>query len=391
VAHDVFVSHSHHDKPEADAVCASLEATGIRCWIAPRDIVPGQEWGAAIVDAIRASRVMVLVFSAHANASSQVTREVERAVHTGTVVVPFRIEDVAPERSLEFFLGTPHWLDALTPPFEAHLKHLVAAVTSFLTVREPRDGPGSQTQLPFPALDPWGVAVDNAGAVYATDNENNRVLKLPAGASSPIELPFTGLQSPCGVAVDAAGAVYVADMGHDRVLRLPAGEGSAETLPVAAGKSPCGVAVDRAGSVYVVHTCDGGDQVSKLAAGASSATELPFPKLNLAFSVAVGSDGTVYVPEHGLSRVMMLTPGVEPTELALPREHWPSGIAVDSADNVYVSCPNTNLVLKLAPKATATEFPFKGLHWPLGVAAGSDGSVYVADRKNKRVVKLSAT
>ena len=67
VAHDVFVSYSHHDKPEADAVCATLEAKGIRCWIAPRDVVPGEEWGAAIVDAIRSSRVMVLVFSKHAN------------------------------------------------------------------------------------------------------------------------------------------------------------------------------------------------------------------------------------------------------------------------------------------------------------------------------------
>lgn len=67
MAHDVFISYSHHDKPQADAVCATLEAKGIRCWIAPRDVIPGQEWGAAIVEAIRASRVMVLVFSSHAN------------------------------------------------------------------------------------------------------------------------------------------------------------------------------------------------------------------------------------------------------------------------------------------------------------------------------------
>ena len=137
--HDVFISYSHHDKPQADAVCAALEAKGIRCWIAPRDVIPGQEWGGAIIEAIRSARVMVLVFSSHANASPQIRREVERAVSAETVLIPFRIEDVAPAQSLEFFLGTPHWLDALTPPFEAHLVRLATAVESFLTTPgEPR-------------------------------------------------------------------------------------------------------------------------------------------------------------------------------------------------------------------------------------------------------------
>jgi hypothetical protein len=134
VAHDVFISYSHHDKPQADAVCATLEAKGIRCWIAPRDITPGKEWGEAIVEAIRSSRVMVLVFSSHANDSPQIRREVQLAVSAETVLIPFRIEDVAPARSLEFFLGVPHWLDAVTPPLEAHLKRLAAVVPSFLAV-----------------------------------------------------------------------------------------------------------------------------------------------------------------------------------------------------------------------------------------------------------------
>ena len=37
----VFISYSHTDKASADAACATLEQAGIRCRIAPRDIVPG--------------------------------------------------------------------------------------------------------------------------------------------------------------------------------------------------------------------------------------------------------------------------------------------------------------------------------------------------------------
>lgn len=137
MAHDVFVSYSHHDKPVADAVCANLEANRIRCWIAPRDVIPGQDWGAAIVEAIQSARVMVLVFSSHANTSVQIRREVQLAVDAETVLIPFRIEDVAPTQSLKYYLGTPHWLDALTLPLEAHVERLAAAVTSFLAVSGP--------------------------------------------------------------------------------------------------------------------------------------------------------------------------------------------------------------------------------------------------------------
>jgi hypothetical protein len=57
MAHDVFISYSSKDKVVADAVCAGLEGRGIACWIAPRDLVPGVDWGAAIVDAISGSKV----------------------------------------------------------------------------------------------------------------------------------------------------------------------------------------------------------------------------------------------------------------------------------------------------------------------------------------------
>ncbi|MDX1882092.1 TIR domain-containing protein [Mycolicibacterium sp. 120270] len=134
MAHDVFISHSHHDKTAADAACAALEARGIRCWIAPRDIDPGKDWAESIVDAIRGAQIMLLVFSRHANGSNQVKREVERAASSGKVLLPLRIDDVVPEASLEYYLGTPHWLDAMTPPLEAHLGRLADACSSLLAV-----------------------------------------------------------------------------------------------------------------------------------------------------------------------------------------------------------------------------------------------------------------
>src|SRR4030042_937328 len=124
MAHDVFVSYSSHNKNTADAVCAKLEEQRIRCWIAPRDILPGSSYGSSIIQAIGESRVLVLVFSADSNISPHVTREVERAVGKGIPILPLRIDTVVPTNDMEYFLSATHWLDGMTPPLEGRLHKL---------------------------------------------------------------------------------------------------------------------------------------------------------------------------------------------------------------------------------------------------------------------------
>jgi TolB-like protein/Flp pilus assembly protein TadD len=124
----VFISHSSKDKATADAICRQLESAGIKCWIAPRDIKAGSDWTEGIIQGIDSCRVFVLVFSESANASEHVRREVAKAFSLGLAVLPFRIENVVPHGSLAYFLGTVHWLDAITPPLDRHLSALTERV-----------------------------------------------------------------------------------------------------------------------------------------------------------------------------------------------------------------------------------------------------------------------
>ena len=124
MAHDLFVSYSQPDREAAFALVQRLEARGIKVWIAPRDVSPAADWAAEIIDAISTARLMVLVFSGSSNDSGQVRREVERAVHKQLPILPFRIEDVLPSKSLEYFLSTQHWMDAFPPPLEPHITRL---------------------------------------------------------------------------------------------------------------------------------------------------------------------------------------------------------------------------------------------------------------------------
>src|SRR3954467_10370003 len=132
MAHDVFISHSAQDKSVADAVCAGLEKAGVRCWMAPRDVQPGRPFAGEITRAIQQSKAMVLIFSAHSNNSSQVLREVQLAVEAQLHILQFRIEEVLLNDDLKYYLSTPHWLDAMTPPLENHLGRLAGSLRTLL-------------------------------------------------------------------------------------------------------------------------------------------------------------------------------------------------------------------------------------------------------------------
>ena len=150
MAHDVFISYSSKDKPIADGVCASLEAAGIRCWIAPRDLAPGDDWPTSINKAIINSRAMVLVFSSNSNSSDDVSRELILAANSKLVIIPFKIENVEPEPGKQYYLARTHWLDAMNPPTRKQIRKLVDTVKKLLTPESPAAAPATPALPPTP-------------------------------------------------------------------------------------------------------------------------------------------------------------------------------------------------------------------------------------------------
>ena len=136
MTHDVFISYSTKDKPIADAICANLETVGVRCWIAPRDIAPGEDWPNAVTRAIATSLIMVLVFSANSNSSEDVSRELFLAANSKLVIIPFKIENIEPEPGKQYYLARTHWLDAINPPTQEQIHELIVCVTALIPARE---------------------------------------------------------------------------------------------------------------------------------------------------------------------------------------------------------------------------------------------------------------
>lgn len=123
--YSAFISYASANREKAEEICASLEKRGLVCWIAPRDIRAGREYGDEIILGLERSAAVVLVLSEAANTSVFVLREVERAVSKEINVVPVRIEEVNPSPGLELFISGTHWMDVWKGDWDDHMDRLV--------------------------------------------------------------------------------------------------------------------------------------------------------------------------------------------------------------------------------------------------------------------------
>ncbi len=217
MAHDVFISYSTKNKQVADAVCSGLEQRKIRCWIAPRDVPPGGNYGEAIIHAISGCRVVVLIYSSAVNLSAAVMREAERAMHHAKPIIPFRLEDVPMQPGLEFFLASCHWLDAIHPPLEDHIQRLGDAVESLMgrevPAREslPAAPPPPEKKTPWLPFAAGGALLLAAGipaAILLKPGEKSPAGSAPAMPAAPAAAP--------SLDIALAGAAEEVIAGHFR-------------------------------------------------------------------------------------------------------------------------------------------------------------------------------
>ena len=125
--HDVFISYSSQDKEAAQAICHTLEQNEIRCWMAPRDIPPGSEYGDFIDEAIKRSSVVVVLFSETAATSLWVKGELNIAFEEQKVIIPFRLDKTPLKGQNRVILNQKHWIDAY-PDYKTKFNDLVCAV-----------------------------------------------------------------------------------------------------------------------------------------------------------------------------------------------------------------------------------------------------------------------
>jgi hypothetical protein len=144
MAHDVFISFSSADRKLAEKICDDLDSRGIKCWISSRGIRGGQNYQGAIGNALLDAAVMVLVFSASADKSDEIIKELSIASKFKKHVIPVRIEDFSPEKGSKFIYGLAdlQYID-LFNNWEKEIDHLAADI-NFMMAGHEHDGKDDQ-------------------------------------------------------------------------------------------------------------------------------------------------------------------------------------------------------------------------------------------------------
>lgn len=142
--HILYISHASGDSQIARELSEKLERLGLPCWLAPRDVVAGASWGDAIAQAIISSKACILILSSKSNESAHVEREVELAFRHNIPVVPYRIEDITPSRSMDLLLAALQWFDAVGTDLDEHIPRFVQWLRQIIPDTVPNSPPHAQ-------------------------------------------------------------------------------------------------------------------------------------------------------------------------------------------------------------------------------------------------------
>lgn len=154
MSHQVFISYSSKDKKFAEKIYSYLTTQGLSCWISSKDIPAGADYQVCVVEAINQAQVVLLIFSANANSSNEIAKELSLA--SKKVLIPTRIEDVIPAGAFQYQLSNRQFID-LFEDFDNRLQELAHRIKSAL----------GEPTLPFKPRPPsiWKKIAVSTGAI----------------------------------------------------------------------------------------------------------------------------------------------------------------------------------------------------------------------------------
>lgn len=144
-----FLSHSSLDAEMVLALCSSLEARGIECWMAPRDLQEGQSWALGCLQGVAESQSFVLLGTENALASYEVLTEVAQAHKRAKPIYTILIPPAKVRGEMDFYLARLHWLEGAgrTPEdIAAKLSNVIGKDSDWKEVAGP---PGLQRTMRY--------------------------------------------------------------------------------------------------------------------------------------------------------------------------------------------------------------------------------------------------
>jgi Tol biopolymer transport system component len=146
MAGEIFISYRRADAVWARLLHGQLRAEGVEAWY-DAQIGAGQDWRIATASALEASRIFVLLFSASAAQSGDIAKELAAAIQEKKLIIPVRLENIAPKGAFLYELASRNWVNAYEDT-EAKLAQLAKGLAHMV-----RTGARDENILPFDRSD----------------------------------------------------------------------------------------------------------------------------------------------------------------------------------------------------------------------------------------------
>ena len=146
MAGEIFISYRRADQAWARLLHSQLQAEGVEAWY-DAQVGAGQDWRSATAKALQVSQIFVLLFSSNAAQSSDIAKELAAAVFEKKLIIPVRLEDIAPDGAFLYELASRNWVNAYENT-EAKLTELAKGLAQMV-----RSGTQDESVLPFDRSD----------------------------------------------------------------------------------------------------------------------------------------------------------------------------------------------------------------------------------------------
>src|SRR5215475_11400492 len=160
MAGEIFISYRRADRSQAQRLYELLRAEGVEAWYDAL-VGAGQDWRIATAKALEDSKIFVLLFSENAAQSSDIAKELAAAVLEKKLIVPVRLENIAPKGAFLYELASRNWINAYDDT-DAKLAGLAKGLAHLV-----RSGVRDESALPFERAGPGGAGRMRAGLVAA--------------------------------------------------------------------------------------------------------------------------------------------------------------------------------------------------------------------------------
>ncbi len=191
---EVFISYKSEEFDLALWVKNNLEQNGISCWMAPMSISGGASYAVEIPEAIKNCKAFVLILSELVQQSKWVPRELDQAINSDKLILPFMIENCAITDEFSFYLGNVQRYYAYEDK-NAAMDKLVLDLKSFLGIETATD--------PEPFTDEVKPVVEEATEKVPEKKKEKTEKKPKSGKKKPLPFILGGVALLLAAAITA--------------------------------------------------------------------------------------------------------------------------------------------------------------------------------------------